>query len=266
MKVARIPYLNSAPFYTGWGEEPPFEVVELVPRELGELARDGVIDAGLMAIADWFTVEGSFDLVTPVMGIAAAEHVRSVVLLSHDQPAHLSGGRIGVTGETATSKRLLQLLALAYWKIEDVTWVPEEEVEGDPVEALDALLLIGNRALRSMAREDLGGWDRAVDLAAEWWAWQALPFVFAVWAIRAGVPRRERERFAGFLSGSLALGTDRLGEIAATHADGLGSADTLRAYLEHFTYRLGSEELEGLQRFRDLLADHDIQEYELTGT
>ena len=264
MKVARIPYLNAEPFYAGWGEDPPFEVVELVPRALGQAARDGLIDAGLMAVADWFTLDADFDLVSPPLGVTAREHVRSVVLFTGASPRRLSGKRIGVTGESSTSRRLLELLARARWGLEDVTWVPENEIEADPREAVDAMLLIGDRALEVMALSDLGGWDRAVDLASEWWEWQGLPFVFAVWVVRTAVPRRERERFAGFLSGSLALGHERIAGIAEARAGRLGEADALRAYLENFVYRLGPAETEGLARFRDLLAEHDIQEY--TGT
>ncbi|MFN2383345.1 MAG: menaquinone biosynthetic enzyme MqnA/MqnD family protein [Gemmatimonadota bacterium] len=260
MKVAQIPYLNAAPFYYGWGDAPPFDTVAMVPRKLGDAARDGVIDAGLMAVADFFTVDGTFELVIPPVGVAARENVRSVVLFASDSPMRLGGKRIGVTGESATSKRLLELLAGAYWDI-NVTWVPESEIVGSPRESVDALLLIGDRALEVMADPERGGWARAIDLAAEWWAWQKLPFVFAVWAVRQAVPRRERERFAGFLSGSLAIGDEHYAEIAAAHAGPLGDAETLQAYLEHFTYRLGSAELEGLRRFRDLLAEHDIQEY-----
>lgn len=261
MKVAKIPYLNAQPFYVGWGEDPWFDVVEMVPRELGRAAGSGLIDAGLMAVADWFTVEGDFALVTPNLGIAAREHVRSVILLAHDQPRRLDGKRIGVTVESSTSRRLLELLARARWQI-DVTWVPETEIEGDPRESVDALLLIGNRALEVMAMSDRGGWEKAIDLAAEWWSWQARPFVFAVWTLRSALPRRERERFAGFLSGSLAVGHERLREIAEAHAGRLGDDETLRAYLENFIYRLGPAERAGLDHFRDLLADHDIQEYE----
>jgi chorismate dehydratase len=264
VKVARIPYLNAQPFYAGWGEDPPFEVVELVPRALGAAASDGAIDAGLMAVADWFRLSGDFDLVTPELGVAALQGVRSVILFTAESPGRLSGKRIGVTDESSTSRRLVELLAHAWWKIENVTWVPESEIEGDPREAVDAMLLIGNRALELMARPDRGGWERAVDLASEWWGWQGLPFVFAVWVVRTAVPRRERERFAGFLSGSLALGHELIPQIATEHAGAMGDADTLRGYLENFIYRLGKKEREGLQRFRDLLAEHDIQEY--TGT
>ncbi|MDX1660280.1 MAG: menaquinone biosynthesis protein [Gemmatimonadota bacterium] len=260
MKVAKIPYLNPAPFYAGWGENPPFEVVEMVPRALGQAARDGAIDAGLMAVVDWFAVDGTFELVSPPMGIAAREHVRSVILLTDRQPRRLDGGRIGVTGESSTSKRLLELLAAACWEIEP-EWISETEIDGDPRDSVDALLLIGDRALEAVADPDRKGWGRVVDLAAEWWSWQALPFVFAAWVVRSAIGRRDRERFAGFLTGSLAIGTERIGEIAAAHANGLGSADALRAYLSHFVYRLGVEERAGLDRFRDLLAEHDIQEY-----
>jgi chorismate dehydratase len=260
MKVARIPYLNAEPFYSGWGDDPPFECVSMVPRELGAAARDGAIDAGLMAVADWFRVDGTFDLIEPTLGIAAREQVLSVVLFSHANPRGLDGGRVIVTRESSTSRRLAQLLAVARWEV-DVEWVPEDEAPGDTREAAGQLL-IGDRALAQMARPDRGGWERPIDLASEWWAWQGLPFVFAIWAVRSALPRRERERFGGYLSGSLALGSERLGEIAEAHAGPLGEAAALRAYLEGITYRLGPEELEGLQRFRDLLADHDIQEYE----
>lgn len=261
MKVARIPYLNSEPYYDGWGEDPPFEVVEMVPRELGEAARSGTIDAGLMAVVDWFSVDGAFDLVQPALGIAASERVHSVTLFTRRRPARLSGARIGVTRDTSTSRRLLELLATAYWEIEDVEWVAEDDLEGRPADAVDAMLLIGDEALAVARDPERFGWTRSVDLAAEWWSWQALPFVFAVWAVRVAVGRRERERFGGFLSGGLALGTERIEEIATEHAGEMGDADALRAYLEHFTYRLGPVEMEGMRRFRDLLADHDVLEY-----
>jgi chorismate dehydratase len=257
VKVARIPYLNAAPFHAGWGDDLPFEAVEMVPRALGAAAREGAIDAGLMAVVDWFRVDGTFDIVDPPLGVAAREHVRSVILFCREPPRRLTGARIAVTGETSTSRRLAQLLAVARWKCE-IEWVPEREAGSRP----DGLLLIGDRALELMADPGRGGWERQIDLATEWWEWQSLPFVFAVWTVRSGLPRRERERFAGFLSGSLALGFERLERIAVDHAGLLGDADTLRDYLRHFDYRLGDAELEGLRRFRDLLAEHDIQEYE----
>ena len=220
---------------------------------------DGTIDAGLMAVADWFRVDGTFDLLEPALGIATREEVRSVILFARTGPRRLDGARVVVTRESSTSRRLAQLLAVARWETE-IDWVAEDDVE-DP-RAADGVLLIGDRALALMAEADRGGWERTIDLASEWWDWQGLPFVFAAWAVRSALPRRERERFGGFLSGSLALGSERLAQIAERRAGRLGSAEDLLAYLERIHYRLGPEELEGMRRFRDLLADRDIQEYE----
>ncbi|HET9582267.1 MAG TPA: menaquinone biosynthesis protein [Gemmatimonadota bacterium] len=264
MKVARIPYLNAQPFTYAWGDEPPFDVVDLVPRALGRAAAEGSVDAGLMAVADFFALDGTFQLTVPPMGVAVRDHVRSVVLFARRRPRLLNGRRIGITGESSTSRRLLELLARARWEIAPV-WVPEDELGADPRESVDGLLLIGDRALEIMADADRHGWERAVDLATVWWEWQKRPFVFAVWAMRTTLARRDRERLSGFLSGSLAVGSEHLVDIAAGAAGKrLGPRDDLAAYLRNFAYRLGKSEMEGLQRFRDLLAEHDILEYRQT--
>lgn len=258
MKVARIPYLNAEPFYAGWGEAPPFDVVDMVPSALGRAARAGEIDGGLMAVADYFEFEDDFELVEPKMGVAVSRHVRSVVLLSNDAPTALDGRPIGVTGESSTSVQLLKLLARARWKI-DPMWVLEHEISGGPRGQIAGLLLIGDRALEAMAASDRSGWARTTDLATEWWAWQDLPFVFAVWVARRTLPERERDRFAGFLAGSLAVGQLRIPELVMTHPGSLGRPDVLRRYLEHFDYRLDDAELEAIDRFRRLLAEYEIE-------
>lgn len=235
----------------------------MVPSELGRAAAAGSVDAGLMAVTDFVSLEASFELTSPPMGIAVRGDVRSVVLFSSEPPRALDGRRIGVTRESSTSRRLLELLARARWRIEP-EWVREDDIEGEPRRSVDAMLLIGDRALRVMADPGRAGWERVTDLAVEWRKWQRLPFVFAVWAVSNALSRRDRERFAGFLTGSLAVGAEHLTEIATAAAGDLGTKDDLAAYLGNFTYRLGAQEREGLRRFRDLLAEHDILEYRQT--
>ena len=57
--------------------------------------------------------------------------------------------------------------------------------EAEDVDA-DAVLLIGDRAMRAC----LPGFAYAFDLGQEWFDWTGLPFVYAVWAVRAGVDLR----------------------------------------------------------------------------
>ena len=84
------------------------------------------------------------------LGVAASEHVRSVILFSNENPWRLDGRRVAVTRESSTSRRLAQLLAVAYWKA-DIEWIPEDELQGDPAEEVDGFLLIGDLALELMA-------------------------------------------------------------------------------------------------------------------
>lgn len=257
MRVARIPYLNAEPFYAGWGFSPPFEVVDMVPRELGVAAREGTIDAGLMATADYLDLEPRFELVRPAMGVSARRHVSSVVLLSNDRPSGLDRKRIALTTESSTSVRLLKLLARARWGIEPI-WVAESELGGEVRGRAAGILLIGDRALDAMAAPDRQGWARTTDLASEWWTWQERPFVFAVWAVAADLPIAEKERFGGFLTGSLAVGRDRLDTIARDQPATRGSPRQLYRYLSHFDYRLREPQLGAIDQFRSLIAEYGL--------
>lgn len=229
----------------------------MVPRALGAAAREGSIDAGLMASADYFDLEPRFELVRPTMGVAARRHVGSVVLLSNDRPANLDGERVALTTESSTSVRLLKLIARARWGVEP-RWVSESDLVGEARGKVAAMLLIGDRALEAMAAPDRQGWARTTDLAAEWWAWQEMPFVFAVWAVASALPAADKERFGGFLTGSLAVGRTRFDAIARHRPATFGSSRQLSRYLSHFDYRLREPELEAMNRFRDLVAEHGL--------
>ncbi len=108
----------------------------------------------------------------------------------------------------------------------------------------DAVLLIGDRAMRAC----LPGFAHAFDLGQEWFDWTALPFVFAVWAVREGVdlrgvdeaPRKAKQR-----------GLDRVGPIAHEEAPRLGlDAGFCRGYLSTILhYDLGPREQAGLHHF-----------------
>jgi predicted solute-binding protein len=91
-RVARLPYLNTAPFYLRWGQltalsEGRWESVVLTPRQLGMAAEAGEVDAGVMAVADLIRLEDSFERLlvpssgAPVsFGIANRDRVDSVLL------------------------------------------------------------------------------------------------------------------------------------------------------------------------------------------
>jgi chorismate dehydratase len=258
--IARIPYLNSEPFYARW-DDAPGTSVDLPPRALGDAARNGQADAGLMAVADWFTLDPTFTRVGN-FGISCRGAVDSVLLFARRPIADLAGATVDLTEHSQTSVALTRILLSARHGLTDVTY-RRRALEAGEAPLGDAWLLIGDAAIRAR-REHAAGARRAagvhvLDLGQEWLAWTGLPFVYAVWAVRTALPREERARLAAFLETSLAAGEQDLAGIAARYAEAapdLGTAAELARYLAAFRYRLGPDEERGLDRFRALWKEH----------
>jgi len=215
MRIAKIPYLNSQPFYDALGGNDAarvaelrargLEMVEMAPAQLGDLAREGRIDAGLIPAADYFALSARAAGAAGAagaryerlgdFGIAVRGRVESVLLLSEKPMGKLAGAQIGVTEESATSVRLLRLLLEAAHGVK-----PGAYVRGAR-ENVDACLLIGDEALAVTSARAPAPF--VYDLAEEWEAWQGLPFVFAVWVARADTGAAEAARLAALLDASL---------------------------------------------------------------
>jgi chorismate dehydratase len=238
--VARISYLNVEPFFHAL----PWPLVDsLPPRALGEAVAAGRVDAGPLALADCFRLEGAVTRLP--FGIVGPARAQSVLLFS-DRPMHeLGGRRIGVTGETATSVRLLRVLLAFRDDVPPPVLVPLDE-------QADAALLIGDAALRARQRP----WPRPLcfDLGEEWTAWTGHPAVFAAWGVRRDVPAAGRHALEAALDAALAAGLAALPEIAARRRDvGLAEAEVVE-YLRGFRYRIGPDEEKAAAEFRRLLS------------
>ena len=249
--AARIPYANAAPFYALWGDA-PFSVRNLVPRELGREAEAGSVDLGLMASADYLRLAERFELVRPALGVAARGPVQSVLLFSRRQALSLAGGRVSVTPETSTSIKLLRVLLDVRLGLAGVRYVRGLE----PAQA-DALLVIGDRAMK-MRNQRPAGFTHTLDLGTEWLEWTGLPFGYAVWAVRGGLDPALKAELGAFLDASLAAGLANLSEVARQQTDAGWTAPEMEGYLRRFHYRLGPEDLKGLERFEELLRRHDL--------
>jgi chorismate dehydratase len=254
--LARIPYLNAAPFYVRWADAPG-TTIDLPPRALGQEARAGRADAGLMSAADWFALDPAFERVG-AYGISCRGPVESVLLFARRPFAALvnEGGQgvgltIDLTTESQTGVALARILLGLRHGLTRATY-RRRAVEAGEAPGGDAWLLIGDAALRARrAAPDL----HVLDLGAEWLSWTGLPFVYAVWTVRASLPPDEKARLEAFLGDSLVEGERDLAGLAraAAAADpGRGDAASLERYLAGFRYRLGPDEEAGLARFREL--------------
>jgi len=299
-RVARIPYLNSAPFYVSWSELEPrseglWTSVDLPPRQLGQAAEAGEIDAGLMALADLTRLEDQFEpIVVPAQperetfGIANQDRVESVLLfvraarvlespsgahspsprfaagqdLSRAEAHRLDGATIGVTGETSTSFRLLRLLLEVRYGVQPESYrrLPlalDDAITASGPDALDAALVIGDLALRWQHRPP-AGFVQAIDLSAAWRDWKDLPFVFARWSVRRELPDEAKVWLGRFLGESLSRGLSRLPELTRDLPADLGDREHLTSYLRGFTYRLGAPEEEAAAEYQRLVRRHGL--------
>ena len=127
---------------------------------------------------------------------------------------------------------------------------------GVPAQA-DALLVIGDRAMR-MRSQRPEGFTHTLDLGSEWLEWTGLPFVYAVWAVRGGLDPALKAELGAFLDASLAAGLASLSEVARQQTEAGWTAPEMEGYLRRFRYRLGPEDLKGLERFEELLRRHDL--------
>ncbi len=248
--VGKIPYLNSVPFYHHF-EKRRFKILPIAPRRMGLLADKGQIDAGLFSLMDYFRHEENLEVLP--WCIATRDQVKSVMLFSNHGWRDLQGKLIGITDETATSVRLLQILLE---KKHEVGARFERLHAGvNDLSRYDAVLLIGDEALHRN-KFGLAGFELVYDLAKEWYDWKKMPFVFAVWAARKSMPIETKNELSAIIDASLNRSETHFGEIGALRGKQIGLTTTeVEDYLAGFSYRLGEREREAMREFRKLVED-----------
>lgn len=246
--IGKIPYLNSVPFYANL-EKQQFRVLPIAPRRMGVLSKQGEVDAGLFSLMDFFEQEEQLEL----MGwcIATRDQVKSVMLFSNEGWAGLNGKTIGITDDTATSVKLLRVLLEQKHGVR----AKFERLHAgvNDYSKYDAVLLIGDEALRCN-KTGLNGFELVFDLAKEWYDWQKLPFVFAVWAMRKSLAGETKEELKVLVQDSLSKSESEFLRVGELHGKQIGlAARETQEYLAGFNYRLGEREREAMNTFRNLI-------------
>jgi len=251
--LGKIPYLNSVPFYSHL-EKGSYKILPVAPRRMGLLAGQGQIDAGPFSLVDYFRLEDSLEL----MGwcIATRDQVRSVMLFSKEGWLGLNGKTVGITDDTSTSAQLLRVLLEKKYRVRAQFERLHSGV--NDYGKYDAVLLIGDEALRHNKR-GLPGFELVFDLAKEWYDWQRLPFVFAVWAMKKDLGETTKQELRSILRSSLEKGEGDIANIAAHHGNALSLTDgETQEYLAGFNYHLGDREREAMERFRGLATEDQV--------
>jgi aminodeoxyfutalosine synthase len=251
--IGKIPYLNSVPFYAHL-EARRFKVLPVAPRRMGVLSEKGQVDAGLFSLADFLSQKEKLEPLG--FCLATRDQVKSVMLFSNCGWRELDGKTIGIIDDTATSVKLLKILLE---KKHGVSARFRRMHSGvNSYDGYDAVLLIGDEALRHK-KTGLNGFELVYDLATEWYEWQKLPFVFALWAVRKSLPAEQKTELSAMLLASLERGEGDLAAISRSHAQRIGlSSEESVEYLEGFNFRLGEREKEAIGVFESLLSTVEV--------
>jgi predicted solute-binding protein len=235
-----VPYLNAVPLTHGIEAHCVF----LPPAQLATELRAGRLDAALVSVTEAL-LHGGYDVLDGV-AIASDGPVASV-FLAHRKPLE-EIRTIHLDSASCTSVNLLRVL-LAQRGLRP-EFQPLPDYAG--AVALDDVLLIGNPAIEfRRAPHPHTLWD----LGQAWRELTGKPFVYAVWALRHGVPAEVRSR----LLAAKAAGLAALPQIVQERPE--YDLPFRRAYLGgHIRYELGPTEKAGLAHFADLLGRHTGRE------
>jgi chorismate dehydratase len=244
-RVSLIDYVNAWPLTWGFlqGVVEDVDLITDTPAECADRLRRGEVDAGLVPSVEAGRIPGL--RIVRGLGIAAREEVRSVVLASKVPVGDIRS--VAVDSSSRSSAAMLRVLLLDLFATSPGLHASVPDL-GEMLAHHDAALLIGDLALTA----DLSGLH-VVDLAGAWRKLTDLPFVFAVWAVRPGVPPEPflwSRDFARRHSAELLR--------AASARTGVAEGP-LRDYLDGALHHdLGTEDEEGLAEFFRRAAGHGL--------
>jgi chorismate dehydratase len=229
------------------------------PSECARQLLAGEADLGLIPIA---ALTPALRIV-PGCAIASLDRVRSILLLSKVPLDQIRS----IAADTASRSSVAYTeLILKEFYASSPRFAP---APADPIAMLrehDAALLIGDPALLALeARADIErqtgplAWH---DIAHLWHTLTQLPWVAAVWAVRADLPltQRERERLFLDLNASRKRGLENIPALVEEWTPRIAIPPaTIHTYLtENIHYELDGPVRQAIVHFRTLAAAHGI--------
>jgi chorismate dehydratase len=238
-RVGSVSYLNAVPLTRGLEEE----IIYATPAELARMLRRDELDAALVSVTA-VLLSDRYDVLDGV-SISSLGEVKSV-LLAHRGPLE-EAREIFCDPASLTSVNLLRVLLAEKGLCPEFKKLPSY----DPGAMPDYALLIGDPALDFLHAQPS---HRIWDLGAAWYELTGLPFVYAVWALRRGMPHT---RLARVLRDAQKLGLDTLDDIIRDRSE--YTYDFRKDYFSwHIHYYLSQGERDGIRHFQELIRKHGI--------
>ncbi|MCP4898460.1 MAG: menaquinone biosynthesis protein [bacterium] len=250
-RIGTVSYLNALPLIDGLENEGNIEVRAAVPSRLLQLLLSSELDIALCPTID-FQLAPELLRIVPVGGIASRAETLTVRVFSKVDLANVETVRVDTDSHTSVALMEIVFAELFGRRPHILPLISEV---GAKVTTPEAILLIGDKVVTT--EPDAGTFPFQLDLGAAWREITGLPFVFAVWMTRPGT---QLGHLPELLARLRRTNKNRIPEIVDRHAESLGWPKSLAArYLGSLLqYGIGEPEMEAIQRFWSLCADHGV--------
>lgn len=233
IKVSAVSYTNSKPFVYGIMHSGLLDQIDLsldIPSVCANKLIENQVDIGLIPVAALLHIK-DYQIISNYC-IGAKGKVDSVFIFSNKPIQEIR--TLQLDAQSRTSNNLSKVLLKYHWKI-------NPELLNS--ELADAFVQIGDR---TFANRD--HYPYQYDLAAEWFNFTGLPFVFAVWASNKHIP----EDFKIAFNEALKFGLDHRKEVIA------GLPKVVNLDLEDYLTRkidfnLDEQKISALEKFLGLI-------------
>ena len=241
-KITAVSYLNTIPFVYGLkhADNLRAELTLAPPADCARNYIEGKADIALLPAAVVPTLRDTNIITDYCIGAVGA--VRTVTVMSNHPIGAVK--RIWLDAHSRTSVQLCGYLAKHKWHIEPEWLAMSDYSRVEKPEEGDAFLLIGDKVFGYEGR-----FAYTYDLAVEWREATKLPFAFAVWVARKGVPNEVADE----LQRALTFGVEHTWE-AITESAYMGKDNGITAYdylTRNIDFILDEEKHRALKKFWD---------------
>ena len=248
VRVGCVKYLNARPLIRGWPGNVEFDHPSVLCQRLAK----GELDVALVSSFE-FLRNPIYRIVDDV-SISSDGPVYSVIVAHRGEFWDIEEIELDPASETAVN--LLRCLLAELGSTSRLTGTT-----GENTGLSRARLIIGDQAIKF--RQNHADAFHFWDVGEQWKKLTGLPFVYALWLMRPGVPdaRSIAQRVRGLRDKNLADIPAIVSEAVADVADNkpqITKEFLDRYYNDYLRFGLGTREKQGLQTFADLCAKHGI--------
>jgi chorismate dehydratase len=260
VRIGMVNYINTAPIFEMWKRQvnrPEWKIIEAPPSTLNQMLAKGEIDLGFVSSYE-YAVRPDRYMILSDLSISADGPVGSVFLFSKVPARQLGGKRVLLTGQSDTSIALLKIILEEFYQILPEYKVGEIFDYRNYDEEVVAVLAIGDEALRLKMQDS---YPHRIDLSEIWNQTTALPFVFALCAVRMEFVQSDpailREIWSTLLD-CRDNGLNQLEDVCKNVAPRIPmSRESCYHYLKTIQYNLSPAHQRALEKFFSYLIKRD---------